>query len=315
MPSSRIRVCNLVPELEKTGLQCDVQPYPRRWWQKIRLAFRTTGYDITYLQKKLPSRVESFILKRSARKLLFDFDDAVYARHESCGPVKCRSRERKTQSVLSRADAVIVGNRILKRYADAFCRHVHIVPSCAEVRSIPVNTHKKAAGPIVIGWIGGKINLPHLQLLSSVFQNLAQTHDIEVHVVCDSTLEIPGVRVRHIPWMLERQEADVAAFDIGVMPLPPTRHAEGKCGYKAIQCMAASVPVVVSDVGINRELVEHGVDGFVTPLLTDFQTFLGQLIDSPSLRAEMGANARRKVEQLYSIETGGRQLAQLLHAL
>ena len=47
------------------------------------------------------------------------------------------------------------------------------------------------------------------------------------------------------------------------MPLPDNEWTKGKCGFKAIQYMAMGKPTVLSAVGFNNELIEHGKDGFL----------------------------------------------------
>ncbi len=121
-----------------------------------------------------------------------------------------------------------------------------------------------------------------------------------------------GVDVKFIPWRLDTQEAEIARFDIGIMPLPKTKWAEGKCGYKALQYMAQAVPPVVSDVGINSEIVEHGKEGFVARDLEDFYKYLKLLIENKELRRQMGLSARQKVERYYSVKVVSEMLADVL---
>lgn len=314
LPSSRIRVCDLLPDLKRLGIRGDVMEYPRTWMDKFRMFGKLPDYDIVYLQKKLPSPVESRLLKWRSKWLAYDFDDAVYLRHESEGDDVSRSRSLKTAAILKRADVAVAGNRILAQYAASHGARVAVVPSCVDMRDKPVRDHARAEGRTVIGWIGGKINLGHLRLLGPVLQRLSARHDIELRIICNAGIDIPGVRVTLVPWQKETQDVEIARFDIGVMPLPSSRHAEGKCGYKAIQCMAAGVPVVVSDVGINREVVEHGINGFVAGSIDAFEPLLEKLVQSRELRAELGMKARQKVETSYSVERGARLLADVLHA-
>jgi glycosyltransferase involved in cell wall biosynthesis len=160
--------------------------------------------------------------------------------------------------------------------------------------------------------VGGGVNLHHLKGLSSVFQRLSKEYPIELRVICNKAVDIPDVEVKFIPWKLDVQEREIALFDIGVMPLPLNRHSEGKCGYKALQYMAAAVPPVVSDVGVNSDIVGHGSEGLVAKTDDGFYEALRLLIVDRSLRQEMGIRARKKVEALYSVEVVGRKLAEAL---
>ncbi|MCK5748972.1 MAG: glycosyltransferase, partial [Oricola sp.] len=162
------------------------------------------------------------------------------------------------------------------------------------------------------GWVGGRVNLCQLERLGPVLQRLAKKHDIELRVLSNESVEIPGVRVTHVPWALDIQEQEVAAFDIGVMPLPPSKHAEGKCAYKALQYMAAAVPVVASDVGINKEVVIPEQAGFIARTLEDFEPALETLITDPELRKKLGQEGRALAVQSYSVEIVGARLANIL---
>lgn len=115
------------------------------------------------------------------------------------------------------------------------------------------------------------------------------------------------------PWSVLTQASEIADFDIGVMPLPRTPHTEGKCAYKALQYMAAGVPPVVSDVGINREVV--GECGRVASSLDEFGDHLEALCSSWVLRLQLGEAARQKVERHYSVQVVSAQLAGLLKGL
>ena len=184
-----------------------------------------------------------------------------------------------------------------------------VVPSAVETRDIPLKCYDGSDNDkVIIGWVGVSGNLHHLEMLSPIFQSLSRIHRIQVNVVCDAAITIPDVKVKHIPWKLETQGQEIALFDIGVMPLPNNKYTEGKCGYKALQYMAASVPPVCSDVGSNRDIVEHGCEGFIVSSIDEFFKALDTLISDKDLRKKMGLNARRKVEKCFSIPAVGKKL-------
>jgi glycosyltransferase involved in cell wall biosynthesis len=314
MPSSRVRVLNLLPELTHAGIAAKTMLYPSAWKHKFELARLCGGYDATFLQKKLLSPLEALLLKRSSRKLVFDFDDAILFRHDS-QELESWSRRCKFNWLLRHADLVIAGNSILAAHAAERSRRIVIIPSAVETRHVPRQMHTPAPFPVVIGWIGTSGNLHHLAMLSPVLQRLAKKCDIRLRVVCDQPIDVPGVSVEYVPWHLETQERDIARFDIGVMPLPKTRFSEGKCGYKALQYMAAAVPPVVSDVGVNREIVEHGQSGWVARTSEEFYEGLHTLVNDPEMRSNFGSRARERVEAHYSVLVVGKQLATELHRL
>ncbi len=311
--SSRVRVLNLLPYFREKGIEFEVRPYPKGFVEKIKTFRALRRFDIVFLQKKMPSPFESLLLKKASRYLVFDFDDAIYLRHDANKEIESKSRELKFKAIAKQADLIIAGNRILASEAERFNKNVEIIPSAVETRGIPIKdwSHEAREG-VIIGWIGGAVNLGHLRLVEPVLKRLAKEHPIELRIICSEGIEMEGVKVRFILWSLETQEAEIARFDIGIMPLPKTRHSEGKCGYKALQYMAAGVPPVVSDVGINSEIVEHGKEGFVARDMEEFYRYLKILIENKELRKEMGLRARQKVERYYSLSVVADRLSEVL---
>jgi glycosyltransferase involved in cell wall biosynthesis len=89
---------------------------------------------------------------------------------------------------------------------------------------------------------------------------------------------------------------------IGLMPLYDDELTRGKCGFKAIQYMSLGIPAVVSAVGVNTEIVEDGVNGYICYSEEDWVTKLSYLISNREKRTEMGINARIKIINQYSVK-------------
>ena len=68
-------------------------------------------------------------------------------------------------------------------------------------------------------------------------------------------------------------------------------------GNVIIEAQACGLPVIVSDVGGPNELVSHGLDGLITRAhdVEEFVSAIRSLVNNPTLRAEMGKNARQRV--------------------
>lgn len=311
LPSSRIRVLNIVPRLTAYGIAPTVEAYPATVAEKIRLFRRLGEFDTVFLQKKTPTPPEMALIRSMARKIVFDFDDAIYYRDDGHDSFESRTRYIKFKSAVRRADLVIAGNSILGEFAAQFNRNVSVIPSSV---ALPARVKDySVSGALVIGWVGTKGNLRHLMMLGPVFQKLASRYEFFVNVVCSEGVSIPGVNVRFVPWSIESQEMEIARFDIGVMPLPANKWTEGKCGYKVLQYMASAVPPVCSDVGGNRDIVEHGKDGFLTSSGDEFLGYLATLINNREMRREIGTLGRRKIEQRFSLEVVASQLAEILN--
>ncbi len=152
-----------------------------------------------------------------------------------------------------------------------------------------------------IGWVGGQGNLASLAAIGPILQRLAERRRFRFTVVSDGRFELDGVEVVNIPWSLERQEEEIARFDIGVMPLEEaTPWSHGKCSYKLLQYMAAGVAPVASPVGMNTEVVEDGVNGLLAGDPQAWELCLTRLLDDAPLRLRLGVAGQRTVAEGYT---------------
>ncbi len=120
-------------------------------------------------------------------------------------------------------------------------------------------------------------------------------------VIADKPPELKLTRLFFKPWSLKTEIADLAQFDIGVMPLPDDEWAKGKCGFKALQYMALSIPSLVSPVGVNVQIIEDGKNGFICSSESDWVNRLEFLINQPDERRKIGDQGRATVEKGYSV--------------
>jgi glycosyltransferase involved in cell wall biosynthesis len=123
---------------------------------------------------------------------------------------------------------------------------------------------------------------------------------------------LSGVEIEHRPWRLEREVEDFARCDIGVYPLWDDPWSSGKCGFKAIQFMACGVPVVASALGVNRQIIEDGVNGFLASRPEEWVTKLTTLLTEPDLREQFSLAGRRMIEERYSLTAHAPTLLQVL---
>jgi glycosyltransferase involved in cell wall biosynthesis len=125
-------------------------------------------------------------------------------------------------------------------------------------------------------------------------------------------LHVPGVETENIEWSLDREVQLFNTCDIGVYPLADDEWARGKCGFKAIQFMACGVPVVASAVGVNREIIEDGVNGFLASNADEWRCKLARLLDDVELRRRFAVAGRETIERRYSLAVNAPVLAEIL---
>lgn len=298
LPSSRIRIIQLAPFLEAHGVRCEVLPYPADRQAKAGLRRVWSGADVVVLQKKLPSLVDAQLWRACPAPLIFDYDDALPFRDRTKrGSFESRTRRRRFDRIVALADGLIAGNAYLASLAPVD-RPTLLAPS-----PVPheVPQHVQRQDPPRVGWIGSKANLPALEALTGALRQLASRRRFELQVVADAPPTFAGLPVSYEPWSLDAQDRLVAGFDVGIMPLPAdTPWSAGKCSYKLLQYMAASVPAVATAVGMNAELIEHGENGLLAEDDAGWVRHLERLLDDPAGAATIAAAGRRTVEAGYT---------------
>ena len=163
-------------------------------------------------------------------------------------------------------------------------------------------------------WIGSPSTVRYLQLIREQLQALSARQPCVLRVIGGGAVDLPGVQVEVVPWTEATEVENISACQVGVMPLLDSVWERGKCGYKLIQYMACGLPVVASGVGVNPEIVRHGENGFVANTADEWVASLGKLLQSASLRRQMGAAGRHRVENEYCIQKTGPRTAQLLRS-
>lgn len=80
-----------------------------------------------------------------------------------------------------------------------------------------------------------------------------------------------------------------------------------------LEAMAASKPVVATDVGDNRHVVRHGETGYIVPVrdIEAMSRALRLLVRSEERRIEFGAAGRRRYEHQYTVQSMVRRYEEL----
>ena len=222
----------------------------------------------------------------------------------------------KTKKIISLSDLIIAGNSYLAEYAQQHNDHVKVLPTVIDTDYYKT-AHRISNGPITIGWSGSQTTNKHFLLAEPWLRNLKEKYGQKIRFVAvtERKIDIDGLDIETIAWDKDREVANLDMIDIGMMPLPDDDWARGKCGFKGIQYMSLSKPAVMSPVGVNPEIIEHGVNGFLADSVDDWTEYLSQLIESPELRAKIGAVGRKTIEEKYSVKSAQGKLLLMLENL
>jgi len=275
--------------------------------------------DVVILQRKLLPFWQLHRLRRLARRLVYDVDDAVFQRdsYSRKGPESWR-RLAGFWATIYAADAVIAGNEYLGKRTAAYidADRVHVVPTCVQPRYYTRARHHRAGAGARLVWIGQASTLPSLQRAGEHLRAAAERlPGLELRVICDRSIELGAVRVVSRPWAAATEADELADGDVGVNWLPDDAWSRGKCGLKVLQYMAAGLPVVANPVGMNCHMVIHGQTGFLASTPREWAEAIGRLAVDPALRRRMGAAARRYVRRHFSVDAWAGRFAALIESV
>lgn len=308
-PSYRFRVEQMIPHLRSRGHRCGVAFFPKnpvaRFWFYRYLAH----FDVVVIQQRTMHPTELQLVRYLSKRLIFDVDDSVmFDRH---GQV-CSKLSPRFDAMVSQVDLVICGNPFLKEQTSLSAGRVkrtvpvQIIPTAIDThRFQPKKSNKPAKSPVTIGWTGSSSTNP---LLNNIFPVLARVQgNVELKVISDSTkgLEIKRlgrVPFRFVPWSAASEVRETSEFDIGLMPLKDDNLSRGKCACKLLQYMALGIPAVVSGIGVNREIVQHGENGFIPDSDERWIENLNELVADTALRERIGTAGRLTAERGYSLK-------------
>lgn len=341
--SSRIRFIQYFSFLKKYGLEIDIFPLINNnnlilkykygyysifksflgYFYRIKSLLAFNKKDILWIEKELfpwcPLFLEFFFLR--GKKYVLDYDDAIfhnYDLHKNSLIRKLYSK--KIDGLMSKAYLVIAGNKYLaERALSAGCRHVEIIPSVIDLMSYrPESLPDKSAlidGIPRIVWIGSPATVKYLDLIRNPLKKIAKDHEFIFRIIGAKNFSINGVVIEEFSWSQSTEFESIASCDIGIMPLIDSMWEKGKCGYKLIQYMACSLPVIASSVGVNNKIIHHGQNGYLAMDETDWIKYIKKLIIFSKNRHLMGLKGRKLIESEYCVQIKAPVLADLFKRL
>jgi glycosyltransferase involved in cell wall biosynthesis len=282
---------------------------------------RLSDFDIVVIHREafpfLAPTVERWILRRHPR-VLYSFDDAVYAGHGKremlSHPFLYRAKHgRGYDEVIRRSYHVIAGNRVLAQHAAKLNPNVTVIPTVVDCERLWCKPARRSGYPVTIGWIGSRSTASYLAEIEPVLSEIAARNAGRVRFRIfgcpEYNLAVPGSQ--SLPFALDRESEDIRSLDIGLMPMPDNEWTRGKCAFKAIQYMSSGVPTIASPIGTITDLIQHNVNGLLVKSPGEWLYELERLIYDLPLCRRLALNARRTIEEKYSLQVWGPRLVSL----
>lgn len=312
----RYRLAAFAPALASGGWSLESRPRRRGLREFAAMLRAISAADAVVVQRRLFSAAKAWLIRRAARVLVFDFDDAIYCRDSNaCRAAADLVRLARFQRMVRLADGCLAGSEHLRRAADACGGRVvsHLMPTCVDPTRYRLATHDRPAGAAELVWIGSPSTAASLaDVRPCLAAAAAAVPQLELHAVCDARDRDCGVPAWHSAWSAASETDDLARADIGIAWLPDHPWSEGKCGLKVLQYMAAGLPVVANSIGIHRHLIDHGTTGFLADTPAEWRRAIATLAAAPDLRRTMGRTARLRLERQWSVQAWGPRLVEIL---
>jgi glycosyltransferase involved in cell wall biosynthesis len=314
--ASRYRVLQYIPFFKSKGADTTVSLYPKSLKENMQFFKTLPQYDIVFLQRKRFNQPRLGLLRKRARRIVYDFDDSVMYRNSKAKDPVSSTRRRRFIQMVKNSDFVIAGNDFLMKEVLPLNPNVEVVPSAIDQERYPLKAYPVRQERVTLGWIGDHGSIHYLEKMRPLFERIGGRYSqVDLKIVCDTFFDCDRINVIKKSWSSEEEVADLQSFDIGVMPLTDDPWSWGKCGLKIIQYQGVGVPVVCTPVGVNRDLVEDGVSGFYAMTPGEWVEKLSLLIENAPLREQMGREGRKRVLENYTYQACAPRLFSILDRL
>ena len=334
-PSQRFRFEQYFDILSSSGFSFTVQSFlSSRNWQvfytaqsiftklsaifaglgkRLLILYKVPTYDFVFIHREVtplgPPLFEWLIAHVFRKKIIYDFDDAIWFtdKIDESKIEKLLRWRSKVGLICKWSYRVSCGNVYLAEYAKQFNPNVTVNPTTIDTNSTHNLTKEELIAPIsnsslVIGWTGSHSTLKYLKTIESILRSIeTRFEQVRFLVIADRRPQLNIPRLDFIKWNKESEVEDLLKIDIGIMPLPDDEWTKGKCGFKVLQYMSLGIPAVASPVGVNSEIIDHGVNGFLCLTHEDWVECLEKLITNLTLRKQMGVEGRKKIISNYSV--------------
>lgn len=277
--------------------------------RRLLLLFRVKKYDFIFVQREAapmgPPFFEWAVVKLFHKKLIYDFDDAIWieavsTQNSLAGKFKNAG---KVKYICKWAYKVSGGNDYLCNYGRRYNSNTFYNPTCVDTERRHNTVAIQPVSKVTIGWTGSFSTLKYLTLVAPALKELQKKYEFDIKIICNQKPELDLRNVQYIEWSEENEVRELASCQVGLMPLTDDEWSEGKCGFKLIQYLSLGIPAVASPVGVNHVIIEEGINGYLANSNADWYTAIEKLILDTDLRMRMGIAGRRKMISQYSLQS------------
>jgi len=341
-PSQRFRFEQYLGLLQQQNVTCDVASFfSANAWRvlykenqtlikviytlqsilgRLLLLLRCNKYDLIYIHRFAipigPPIFEWVLSKVLGKKIIYDFDDAIWI-EDSTKENKLTSFMKPhlgVKKICTWSYKVSCGNNYLADYAKKYNKNVIVNPTTIDTEYYHnPELYKKEKNRLKIGWTGTHSTIKYLDEITGVISQLEEVYEFDFVVIANKNPNFSLKSFQYIEWNKDTELQDLYQIDIGLMPLFSDEWSNGKCGFKSLQYMSMGIPTIASTVGVNVNIINDGVNGYLSTSQNDWYKCIELLILNKTLRNRIGNNGRKTVVDSYSVKSNNKNVLQLFN--
>lgn len=271
--------------------------------------------DIIVIQRECSPRymlgINYLLLKAISKKskIIWDFDDDIITSGEIS--------KKELKLLQNKASIIIVISEYLKKIIKSknedniLCLPTTDGDIYKEINESVLEQRKeKIQTEIILVWVGTSVNLRNLDRIIPSLDELAKQLALinkKLVLKCVSGLDYiyntKYLIIQNISWSRKNVIEAIKDSHIGLMPLPYNKFSLGKGGFKLIQYLSGSLPVIASNVGFNKEIVD-GRNGFLVDDKDNIDCWAAAICElSNSNYKDFSLMAKNKYETKFNYNT------------
>jgi glycosyltransferase involved in cell wall biosynthesis len=286
------------------------------YFRRINDLYRLQGCDVVYIfmwATPLGLPFYEWLILKSGKKIIYDFDDAVFSSSDYLSLIKGGY---KSRFLIKHSHQIILSSPFLLDHCMESNKHskVKYIPCSLDLNRFELK-NSKWPKKIVLGWTGTFSSKHYLDSIRDVFYEVNKYLDIKIILITNFDYSLEGLDCEVIRWKESSEISDLHKIDIGLYPLIQTDWALGKGGLKALQYMAAGIPAIATNYGTVKDFIIHEKNGLLVDSKDQWVDAIKTVAENPKLRNNIIINARNTVKINYSVSSNEKKYLAIFEKL
>lgn len=254
--------------------------------------------DVVVLIRKTFPTPAFWLLRKLSKKLIFDFDDAIFCNTDGS---YSKTRMSRFINTVKASDCVFAGNQYLADTAKAVQPNTLIIPTSLDTKKYNLSS-KKQDDNFVLVWIGSKSTKKYISNILRCVEIAADSiPNLQLKIIADFELHSDSVYIKNVLWSESIEASEICSSDVGLAPLPADNWTKGKCALKVLQYMASSLPVITSPTSVNGYVVSEGDTGYLASTDKEWIDKIKAAYHKKDHLGKMGQLGRKRISDEFDI--------------